>query len=85
MTLEQIKKEAALYGYKLVKAERYTKFLPCLCGSIKHNHTITFREHQRLHQYVCAGCGRKGPWATDINKAKYAWNEMIKEEIKNAK
>lgn len=75
MTFEELKNEAKLHGYYLIKATPNIKMIPCTCGrnsrSLWHSPDGYFLE--------CKGCGRQSGIGVSERQARELWNEMILE------
>lgn len=77
MTLKELKTEAKLQGYKLIKATR-PRFERCLCG---HNVHQWCSRRGMENMVYCKHCGLESPWVRGgDDKVIEAWNTMILEK-----
>lgn len=76
MTFEELKKEAAAQGFRLVKDSRPQKMMPCICGCTRRERRVDCG----WTRIRCPICGREayGHGETD---ARRAWNIMILGEM----
>lgn len=85
MTLEELKVEAKIHGYTLIKIKEKERLLPCICGSNRRTHVYrgnsTDGERETL---ICKRCGRRAG-GKDEYEARHNWNEMIRAEMENAR
>ena len=86
MTLDELKAEAKMHGYKLIKDNPKPKLLRCTCGK-KDIGRWTRPSENDLCDYQwkmeCRVCGKRSEWADSERKAIEMWNEMIESEMKN--
>lgn len=77
MTVDELKKEAAALGYKLIKKEPYVKFVPCsVCGNNRRRSLHRWLGPDDGHEYwfECMKCGRRSSPAPTEKEAKALWN-----------
>ena len=76
MTLEELKKEAGKYGYRLVpKKKKLERLLPCLCGCKRREHW--YGSGNRKYILFCQRCGIEASGRTE-REAYKAWNDMVR-------
>lgn len=84
LSYEELKKEAAEQGYRLVKIQHYFPLLKCICGCSKRNLDEWIDIGNSTYFYQCNNCGYKAPAAKTLKQAKENWNIAIM-TIKNVK
>ena len=78
MTIEELRKEAAALGYRLVKKEPLPEMRPCSCGC----KSVSEWKGPGYKYYKCIRCGHKGGRAKTPRKMIEAWNNSFDEEEK---
>ena len=85
MTIEELKTEAKMQGYNLIKIQEREKLLPCNCGCNRRrlwSGWYGYDNFQSYH-YECVHCGKESPRGKTKKDARHLWNEMIKGETRN--
>lgn len=80
MDVEELKKVAKENGFYLVKAQSYTRILPCTCGSKRRKCSMNVKRGKIYMNLVCIRCGKAGPAGSTMEEARMAWNNMIETE-----
>lgn len=85
MTLDELKAEAKMHGYKLIKDNPKPKLLKCTCGRKNFAHWSRPKEDGVGFEWniECRECGKASGWADSERKAIEKWNEMIESKVKN--
>jgi len=76
MTIEELKIEADKLGYNIIKKQKPIKLLNCSCGK---KPSLWINQYKG-NFYWCEECNKRSPYAQSENKAKIAWNFLIKGE-----
>ena len=79
MTVEELRKEAKALGYSIIPIVRTEKLLPCVCGSKRRDHWITYVKGTRMQVLKCRKCGRS-ECGTTVREASHNWNVMVRGE-----
>lgn len=79
LTLDELKEQAERLGYKLVKANPYIRFEPCVCGN---NRRVTWYNWSKcIVTLECNKCGYKVSGKNETD-AKIMWNTIMREKAK---
>lgn len=82
MTLDELKAEAKMHGYKLIKDNPKPKLLKCTCGRKNFGKWTRPKEDGFGFEWKieCRKCGKASEWEDREREAIEKWNEMIKRE-----
>lgn len=73
MTLEELKAEAKVHGYRLVKIQPHIKLMPCKCG---RKLIDTWCGPDGIF-YKCPKCEHRGEVGKTDREARIQWNESV--------
>ena len=82
MSVEELRREAKLLGYKLIPINVKEKLAPCICGYKKREHWSSYKDGVWYEQLKCPKCGMESTPGKTEAEARKNWNIMVKEEIK---
>lgn len=78
MTFDELKKEADIQGYRLVKKLNYIKLRPCpQCGA-KRTENWYDTKHQKWFKQ-CANCEFRGLPTDKKKDLNFVWNKAVEE------
>lgn len=73
LSLEDIKKIADDYGYRLIKKPVKTPLKPCKCGYTRPEKRFS---HDGVY-YICPACHRRSDEKKTAKERKQNWNERV--------
>lgn len=79
MTLDELKREAKLHGYKLIPIVPYVKLAPCKCGRKRGAKQWFCTDGSGVTFYKCDYCGLEALGAKTEREARINWNKIVTE------
>lgn len=83
MTLDELKAEADMQGYRLVKKNNPPRLSPCTCGGRRRSWWCRSGPDGNFYYLICEKCGKKSEYGKNKIEVSKKWNEMMESEMKN--